>query len=618
MDALRSASLKQVADGRPVRQLMLAEQTQMLYRNVPVSQSVALANGVVLAALLAMVVDASRVIVWLGGMVAVTLARFYLGMRFKRASPATDDIGRWLNYYYVAAGASGAVWGAAAWLVYPHDVAHQVFLAFVLGGMVAGAVSLLTPVFPIFALFAVLALVPTTVRFLATGDYMHYAMGGMSCLFLLAMLATGKRIHDTISQTLLYRFENRELVEDLTRTREHLQAANEDLLRTQQTLRAANEDLERRVVERTAALETADRRKDEFIAMLSHELRNPLAGICTSSYLLRRVDGGSEYAARAREVIERQARYLSRLVDDLLDITRIARGKTTVRRERVDLAACVRRTAEDYGTLYTDLGVHLSTDVPVGPIWAAVDPTRMAQLIGNLLQNAAKFTPSGGHVTLSLRVADDQAEVRVSDTGAGIEPGILPTLFEPFVQGDRSAARIEAGLGLGLALVKGIAELHGGTVRGESEGLGKGATFVVRLPLRARDIERTDSRATGAVMQPARNRSVLVVDDNRDAADSLALLVEAFGHSAVVAYDGPSAVEKARNHSPDVVLCDLGLPGMTGFDVARAIHAQRTGVRMIAVTGYTRPEDMAQATAAGFNAYVVKPPEPEAIRDLLA
>ena len=595
---------------------MLAKQTQMLYVNVPVSQAVALVNGVVLAALQASVVDTPQVILWLACLVVVTLLRFYLGARFKRASPATNDIDRWLTYYYAAAIASGAVWGSAAWLLYPENsVVHQVFLAFVLGGMVAGAVSLLTPVFPIFALFALFSLVPAAVRFLWTGDYMHYAMGGMATLFLLAMLATGKRIHDTIAQSLMFRFENRELVADLTRARQHLQAVNDDLLRTQQTLRASNEELEHRVAERTAALETADRRKDEFIAMLSHELRNPLAGICTSSYLLRQVDVASQYAVRAREVIERQAHYLARLVDDLLDVTRIARGKTTIRRERVDLADCVRRTVEDYGALFNDLGVHLFTVVPTSPIWAAVDPTRMAQLIGNLLQNAAKFTPSAGHVTISLRVADDWAELQVSDTGVGIEPGLLPALFEPFVQGNRAAARIETGLGLGLALVKGIAELHGGTVQGESEGVGKGATFVVRLPLSVKEVERKEPGAVIQGMAPP--RSVLIVDDNRDAADSLALLVETFGHSAEVAYDGPSAIEKAHSHPPDVVLCDLGLPGMTGFEVARAIHSERKEIRIIAVTGYTRPQDAAEAAAAGFDGYIAKPPQPETIRELL-
>jgi signal transduction histidine kinase len=457
------------------------------------------------------------------------------------------------------------------------------------------------------------------VRLLWSGDYLHYAMGGMATLFLLAILVTGKRVHDTIAQSMQLGFENRELVVDLTQARQNLQDANADLLRTQETLRAANEELEHRVAERTAALEVADRRKDEFIAMLSHELRNPLAGICTSSYLLGQVDPGSQYAAQAREMIERQAGYLSRLVDDLLDVTRVSRGKATMRRERLDLAECVRRTVDDYRELFTKLRVHIFVEVPAVPVWAQVDPTRIAQLVGNLLQNAAKFTPAAGQVTLSLKTADDWAELRVSDNGIGLEPALLPALFEPFVQGDRSAARTEPGLGLGLALVKGIAELHGGSVSAESKGAGQGATFVVRLPLDVARIARearSDAHAASEPISPT--RSVLVVDDNRDAADSLALLVQTFGHSADVAYDGPSAIEKARNRPPDFVLCDLGMPGMSGYDVARAIRSDGKGIRIIAVTGYTQPRDVAEVAAAGFDGYVAKPPQPERIRQLLS
>lgn len=604
-------------EAEPVQHLIRLEQVRMLHANLPLSQSVALANAAVLAALQAMVIERARVLIWLAIVVAVTLGRLYLGVRFARSAANDEDAERWLAWFGAGAVASGVAWGSAAWFLYPPDsVVYQVFLAFVLAGMVAGAVSLLTPVFWIYALFALCSLSPAILRFLWAGDAIHYAMGGMGGLFLLAMLATGKRVHDTIAQSLALRFENRELVVELSSARQNLEAANADLLLTQRTLRTANEELERRVAERTAALESADRNKDEFLAMLSHELRNPLAAIATSSHLLRRPDLPSAHAERARQVIDRQARYLARLVDDLLDVTRIARGKIMIRRERVDLADCLQRAADDCGSLFEELGVHLSVEVPASNVWAAVDPTRIAQLIGNLLQNAAKFTPAGGQVTLSLQSSDGWAEIRVSDTGVGIDAAFLPRLFEPFMQGPRTTARSEGGLGLGLALVKGIAELHQGTAVGESNGAGQGATFTVRLPLAAAEV--APETVPPVTLHTGQNRSVLVVDDNRDAADSLALLIETFGHSAQVAYDGPSAIEKAHRNPPDVVLCDLGLPGMNGYEVARRLRAERKDLRIIAVTGYTRSQDTAEASAAGFDGFVTKPPQPETIRQWLS
>ena len=605
------------AEARPVTDLVRAEQVRMLYAGLPLSQTVALVNGIVLAAVQAIVIEASHAVFWFACLALVTLARFVVGAMFVRASPESADSARWLARFRSGTIAAGVVWGSAAWLLYPPDsVPHQVFLAFVLGGMAAGAVSLLTPVLHVYALYAVCTLLPAVVRFLWSGDYMHYAMGGMGALFLLVMLATARRVHGTILQSLMLRFDNRELVADLTAAQQRLELANADLLKTQETLRASNEQLERRVAERTAALEMADRHKNDFLAMLSHELRNPLAAISASTYFLRREDVSRPLVDRARQVIDRQARYLARLVDDLLDVTQIARGKIVLQRERVDLRECVRRTAEDHSARFDDLGVRLVLDLGQFPVWASADPTRIAQLIGNLLQNAVKFTPSDGQVTLSLRAADGSAEIRVSDTGVGINPAILPRLFEPFVQGDRTA-RIERGLGLGLALVKRIAELHMGTVRAASNEPARGATFTVRLPLAA-GMEEVEPEGARTQPRAASNRSVLVVDDNHDAADSLAMLVEAFGHSTQVAYDGPSALEKAQRNHPDIVLCDLGLPGMTGFDVARKLRSTQANVRLIAVTGYTSPEDAAEATAAGFDGYLTKPPELEALRAWLS
>jgi signal transduction histidine kinase/CheY-like chemotaxis protein len=363
------------------------------------------------------------------------------------------------------------------------------------------------------------------------------------------------------------------------------------------------------------ALREANRRKDEFLGMLAHELRNPLAPIHNSMYLLRRAPPGSEQARRAQEVIERQARHLARLVDDLLDVNRIERGKIELRRERVDLREVVLRAAEDFRPTMDQCGVEFCTKLPDAKLWVDVDAARVAQIVGNLLHNASKFTLRGGKVVLSLVAVGDDAEIRVRDTGVGIEPMVLSRLFEPFVQADQSLARTQGGLGLGLALVKRMAELHGGSARAESAGSGKGAEFIVRLPLvPLHPVDRADA-ATPRVANGGRR--VLVVDDNRDSAESLAEIVRSLGHSAKVAFDGPSAIEYVRRESPDVVLCDIGLPGISGYEVARAIRAEASTIKLVAVSGYAQPEDVKKAVEAGFDAHVAKPPDITVLERLL-
>jgi signal transduction histidine kinase/CheY-like chemotaxis protein len=369
--------------------------------------------------------------------------------------------------------------------------------------------------------------------------------------------------------------------------------------------------------EANARLREADRRKDEFLGMLSHELRNPLAPIRNSVYLLSRADPGTEQARRARGVIERQTEHLTRLVDDLLDVTRIARGKIQLRRARVDLREVVLRAADDFRLTLDDRGVALGVDLPHASVWADADPTRVNQVVGNLLHNATKFTRSGDEVAVSLRVVDRSAELRVRDTGAGIDPALLPRVFEPFVQGERTLARTEGGLGLGLALVKGIAELHGGSVCVESAGRGRGAEFIVRLPAVAAAAPHERAPATDG--ERGRGRRVLVVDDNADAAESLADVVKLLGHEVEVAFDGPAALERARASHPDVLLCDLGLPGIDGYEVARRLRAEGgRGMRLIAVSGYAQPEDVSRALEVGFDAHLAKPPPPEEIERLLS
>jgi PAS domain S-box-containing protein len=368
------------------------------------------------------------------------------------------------------------------------------------------------------------------------------------------------------------------------------------------------------------ALREADRRKNEFLGMLSHELRNPLAPIRNSLYILDRAEPTGQQARRAKEVANRQIAHITRLVDDLLDVTRIVRGKIELRRTDLDFAALARRTADDYRALMHDRGLTLGVEVPADPVLVNGDETRLAQVLGNLLSNAAKFTPAGGQVKLSMTVEDGRAAVRVRDTGPGIEPDVLPSIFEPFTQAKQTLARSEGGLGLGLALVKGLVALHGGEVRVTSSGRGRGTEFSVAIPLasaRGADTGAAGPELLGEGSSP--RLRVLIIDDNHDAADSLAELVRMLGHEPVVAYDAFQALALAADEMPEVVLCDIGLPGMDGYEFARQFRAlsSKAPVRLIALSGYAQPEDVGRAVEAGFDAHVAKPADPDHLARLL-
>jgi PAS domain S-box-containing protein len=363
------------------------------------------------------------------------------------------------------------------------------------------------------------------------------------------------------------------------------------------------------------ALREADRRKDEFLAILSHELRNPLAPIRNSVYLLTRADPAGPQAARARQVIDRQTQHLTRLVDDLLDVTRISRGKIELQRVRLDLRDVVRKTADDVRSMFEQSGVELRLEHAAGPLWVDADPTRVAQVVGNLLHNAMKFTPHGGKVVVYAGPADGRAEVIVRDTGIGLDPAELNTLFEPFAQADRTLARSQGGLGLGLALVRGLVQQHGGQVSAHSEGAGRGAEFRVSLPLAPADPAASERAAVGAGAPRAR---VLIIEDNPDAAQSLAEVLQLRGHDVRIAHDGRSGITAAAALVPDVVLCDIGLPDIDGYAVARALRANGAlrDTRLVAVSGYAQPEDQERAREAGFVAYLAKPPHLDKLDEL--
>jgi PAS domain S-box-containing protein len=366
------------------------------------------------------------------------------------------------------------------------------------------------------------------------------------------------------------------------------------------------------------ALRESDRRKSEFIAMLSHELRNPLAPVRNALWILENTERADQ-ATAARATINRQVMHLTRIVDDLLDVTRVARGKIELQKARVDLGDLVRRAVDDYRTLFSSRDVSLVLRIEAGPLAVDADSARLAQVLGNLLHNAAKFTSPGGRT--EVLVALDRpgtALLQVRDDGAGIAPELLQNLFEAFTQGETTLARSRGGLGLGLALVRGLVELHGGSVQASSDGPGRGAEFLVRIPLAPeRPALKEPARAAGSAMP---RRRVLVVEDNEDAAETLDEMLRLWGHEVEVAHDGRAGVEKARTFAPDVVLCDIGLPVMDGYQVARAIRADPAlaPTFLVALTGYALAEDQRRAAAAGFDRHLGKPVAIDVIEDVLA
>jgi two-component system CheB/CheR fusion protein len=364
-------------------------------------------------------------------------------------------------------------------------------------------------------------------------------------------------------------------------------------------------DRERKLASTERALRAADRRKNEFLAVLSHELRNPLAPIRNSLYVLARAKPGTDKARKAQAVIERQTAHLTHLVDDLLDVTRIARGKVQLHRERLELGELLRSTIDDQRTTFEANGIRIESHIERGDFWVHVDPARIVQALSNLLGNAEKFTPQGGNVKVSLQRSGESVVLRVRDSGVGIADDMGPHLFEPFSQAPQSMDRTRGGLGLGLAMTKGLIELHDGTVTVASAGPGQGTTATVTLPLEA----TPPPAAASAPQAPLRSRRVLVVDDNRDAADTLRDALALSGHEVEVSYDGPSGVEHARKLRPEIVICDIGLPRMDGYEVARALRADQAlrGIYLVALTGYGMPDDVEHATAAGFDLHVTKP-----------
>lgn len=369
-----------------------------------------------------------------------------------------------------------------------------------------------------------------------------------------------------------------------------------------------------------AQLSEADRRKDEFLAMLAHELRNPLAPIHNAVQLLRMTPGLPADILAASSMMDRQLQQIIRLVDDLLDVSRVSRGKIELCRERIALTAVVEHAVEAARTLVDCAGHTLEVDLPSDPIHILGDHTRLAQVIGNLLNNACKFTRRGGRIRLSLqRTMDQRAWLRVADNGIGIPADQMPRIFEMFAQLDNSLERTHSGLGIGLTLVKRLVEMHGGTVAVHSDGVGAGSAFDIHLPLGAAAVAARPEPPVSAMARAPAVR-VLVVDDNRDSALSLAMLLDLAGHQTRQAFDGLEAVAAAAEFSPDLVLLDIGLPKLNGYEAARRIRQTAAGKRLtlVAVTGWGQDDDRRRSQDAGFDTHMVKPVDHATLMRLIA
>jgi len=371
-----------------------------------------------------------------------------------------------------------------------------------------------------------------------------------------------------------------------------------------------------------AALREADRKKDEFLATLAHELRNPLAPVMHAVKLMESAGADERQRQWGREVIARQVQRMSLLLDDLLDVSRITRGRLELRKDYVDLLTLVSSAVETARPLIDAKNHTLTINLPPEPIELEVDPLRLSQALSNLLTNAAKYTDARGEITLTACQDPQGLAIRVTDTGIGIDPTVIKGLFEMFSQIDSAIDRAEGGLGIGLALVKGLAALHGGSVQATSGGLGQGSEFTIRLP-RSVVVERrtTGFGAADVAAAPSGPRcKVVVADDNRDAADSLKLLLELSGHDAFVAYNGQQAIDLGARERPHAFVLDVGMPDLTGYEVARRIRQQAwgRGALLLAVTGWGQEDDKAKAKAAGFDYHFTKPVNPEQVEEALA
>lgn len=581
-----------------------AAETRLLYENAPIGNVATIIIASVLA--YSQWVLASRVVVsvWLFSMLVMSGARFLVARAYWRALPSDTDSERWNLAFLAGATMAAAGWAAAAILLYsPARPMNEAFLMFVVGGVMLGGASLLAARLGVFLVFLLPVGLVTALRVAIVGDQDHLMMGFLAALFTAATVATTWRFHRLIESSFKLRFDNADLIDSLRIAKDQTEAVNRDL--------------ELRVRDRTAQLLEADQRKDEFLATLAHELRNPLAPI---RFALDNLKAGTPAtAAHAREVIDRQVRQLVRLVDDLLDVSRITANKINLRREPHDLTRLMAIAVESIMPLATAAGHQLDVQMPSMPICVDGDGTRLVQIFANVLSNAVKFTPKSGRIVFAAAQESGETVVRIADTGVGIAPEVLPRVFDLFEQGEPSLERSIGGLGIGLTLARRLVEMHEGRITISSPGRGQGTEVEIRLPITVVESPRTVT-AEPSIVVSTRSLRVLIVEDNFDAAEMLELTVSQLGHRTNVAHDGATAIALAPQFQPDVIFLDIGLPGMNGYTVARTLRTLPgfSKVHIAAVTGWGQEEDRRKAREAGFDSHFTKPLSSAMLEDLLA
>jgi signal transduction histidine kinase/ActR/RegA family two-component response regulator len=604
----QGAARPQADDQR--QQQMRAAETRLLYENATTGTAVT----IVIAAVLAYAHwDRGPLVVaaWLTYMVLVSAARFVVVHRYWRASPDAIENGRWNAALVACVAMAAAGWSGGAIVLYPSArPLNEILLIFAVGGVMLGGASTLAARPEAFLTFLLPTGLLTSLRLAGVGDEDHLMMGLLGAVFTVATVFTSWRFHRAIESSFGLRFENRDLVDSL-------QAAKNDA-------DALNRELELRVRDRTAQLQEQDRRKDEFLATLAHELRNPLAPIRFALEALK-ADSPPTMAARARDVIERQVAQLVRLVDDLLDVSRITANKIQLHREPLDLAPLMTTAVESIAALAAAAGHTVHVHPPSARVRVNGDGARLVQVFANILNNAVKFTPPGGQIWFTADERADMVIVRIRDTGTGIAPEVLPRVFDMFHQAEPVLERTTSGLGIGLTLARRLVEMHEGQIDIRSPGTGQGTEVEIRLPATvmtsmealARSSVARDSAAADAA---TRNLRVLIVEDNLDAAEMLEMAVSHLGHATRLAHDGAAAIRAATQFTPDVIFLDIGLPMMNGYVVAQTLRGipELDHVHIAAVTGWGQEEDRQRAREAGCDSHFTKPLAPAALEDLLA